>query len=136
MAREYRVFISHSWQYSGALEALRNILNARGYFNATYEESTRDSPINSQNELYIKQRLSQKIDSADVILALAGIYASHSSWMVWELDRAIKLGVPIIGVIPRGQERVSSVVSTRSLVNVRWSTESIVSAIRQYARNS
>lgn len=132
MARVYKIFISHSWQYSGTLEALRNLLNERGYFNASYEESTRDAPINSQNEAYIKQRLGEKIASSDVVLALAGIYASHSSWMIWELDKASILGIPIIGVIPRGQERVSSAVCSRSIVDVRWNTESIVAAIREH----
>jgi hypothetical protein len=134
MAKEYKIFISHSWQYSDTLEALRNLINAREYFSATYEESTRDNPINSDDESYVKRRLSHKIGNSDVILALAGVYASHSSWMQWELDKAIELGIPIIGVIPRGQDRVSKIVSSRSVVVIRWNTESIVSAIRTYAK--
>jgi hypothetical protein len=134
MAKEYKIFISHSWQYTDTLEALRNLINARGYFSATYEESTRDNPINSDDEGYVKRRLTQKIANSDVILALAGVYASHSSWMQWELDKAIELGIPVIGVIPRGQDRISSIVSTRSVVNIKWNTESIVSAIRTHAK--
>jgi hypothetical protein len=134
MAKEYKIFISHSWQYTDTLEALRNLINARGYFSATYEESTRDNPINSNDEGYVKRRLTQKIANSDVILALAGVYASHSSWMQWELDKAIELGIPVIGVIPRGQDRISSIVSTRSVVNIKWNTESIVSAIRAHAK--
>ncbi len=130
MAKEYKIFISHSWQYTDTLEALRNLLNARGYFRATYEESTKDKPINSESESYVKTRLTQKISGSDVILALAGVYASHSSWMQWELDKAIELEIPIIGVIPRGQDKISTIVSSRSIVDVRWNTESIVSAIR------
>ncbi|MBJ7553426.1 TIR domain-containing protein [Marinomonas spartinae] len=134
MAKEYKIFISHSWQYSDTLEALRNLINARGYFSATYEESTRDKPINSDDESYVKRRLSQKIGNSDVILALAGIYASHSSWMQWELDKAIELDIPIIGVIPRGQDRISTIVSSRSVVDIKWNTESIVSEIRAHAK--
>jgi hypothetical protein len=134
MAKEYKIFISHSWQYTDTLEALRNLINARGYFSATYEESTRDNPINSDDEGYVKRRLTQKIANSDVTLALAGVYASHSSWMQWELDKAIELGIPVIGVIPRGQDRISSIVSTRSVVNIKWNTESIVSAIRAHAK--
>tara|TARA_R110001583_G_scaffold107040_2_gene255577 strand:+ start:2058 stop:2462 length:405 start_codon:yes stop_codon:yes gene_type:complete len=134
MAKEYKIFISHSWQYSDTLEALRNLIDARGYFSATYEESTRDKPINSDDESYVKRRLSQKIGNSDVILALAGVYASHSSWMQWELDKAIELGIPIIGVIPRGQDRISKIVSSRSVVDIKWNTESIVSEIRAHAK--
>lgn len=134
MAKEYKIFISHSWQYTDTLEALRNLINGRGYFSATYEESTKDNPINSERESYVKTRLAKKIGDSDIILALAGVYASHSSWMEWELDKALDLGVPIVGVIPRGQERISSVVSSRSIVDVRWNTESIIAAIRAHAK--
>jgi len=134
MATEYKIFISHSWQYTDTLEALRKLLNARGYFSATYEESTKDNPINSENESYVKQRLAKKIGDSDIILALAGVYASHSSWMEWELDKALELGTPIVGVIPHGQERISSIVSSRSVVDVRWNTESIITAIRAHSK--
>lgn len=134
MANEYKIFISHSWQYTDTLEALRKLLNERGYFNATYEESTKEKPINSEDESYIKRRLTQKIGDSNVILALAGVYASHSSWMEWELDKALALGVPIIGVIPRGQDRISTIVSNRSIVDVRWNTESIIAAIRAHSK--
>jgi hypothetical protein len=134
MAKEYKIFISHSWQHTDTLEALRNLLNARGYFSATYEESTKDKPINSDDESYVKRRLAQKIGGSDVILALAGVYASHSSWMQWELDKAIELGIPVIGVIPRGQDRISTEVSSRSVVDINWNTESIVSTIRKHAK--
>ncbi|TMP80573.1 hypothetical protein CWB73_11105 [Pseudoalteromonas phenolica] len=134
MAKEFKIFISHCWQYTDTLEALRNLINTRGYFNATYEESTRDNPIGSQNTYYVKARLAQKIADSDIILALAGVYASHSSWMAWELDKANEIGVPIVGEISRGQERISTIVSSRSVANVRWNTESIIAAIRQYAK--
>lgn len=134
MAKEYKIFISHSWQYSDTLEALRDLINARSHFSATYEESTKDNPINSENESYVKTRLAQKIGNTNIVLALAGVYASHSSWMEWELDKAIDLGVPIVGVIPRGQERISTIVSSRSIVDVRWNTESIIAAIRAHAK--
>lgn len=134
MAKEYKIFISHSWQYADTLEALRNLINARLYFGATYEESTKDKPINSENESYVKTRLAQKIGNSDIVLALAGVYASHSSWMEWELDKAIDLNIPIVGVVPRGQERISTIVSSRSIIDVRWNTESIISAIRGHAK--
>ncbi len=134
MAKTYHIFISHSWQNSDALEGLRKLLNDRGYFNVEFEEVSKDEPINSTNAYYIKRRLAEKIGNSNVVIGLAGMYASHSDWMEWELDKAIELDIPIIGVIPRGQERISTTVSSRSIVNVRWNTESIVDAIRTYAK--
>ena len=68
------------------------------------------------------------------MLALSAIYASHSDWMIWELETAKANNIPIVGVIPRGQERISTEVSSRSIVDVKWNTESIVDAIRTYGK--
>lgn len=54
--------------------------------------------------------------------------------MQWKLDKALSIGVPIVGVAPYGQKNISQAVYNHSIHNVRWSTESIVDAIRQYAR--
>ena len=134
MAKNYKIFISHSWSYSSDLTDLQNLLNSRGYFNVEFTEASKDVPINSTNATYIKAKLRAKISTSDVVLALAGIYASHSDWMPWELDTAKSLGIPIIGVIPRGQERISQEVYSRSVVDVKWSTESIVETIINHAK--
>ena len=133
MAKTHTIFISHSWAYVEDLNNLKKLLENRGYFNVQFEEATPDVPINSENAAYIRQRLRQKISNSNIVLGIAGIYASHSEWMQWELDKAIEIGVPIVGVVPRGAERISTVVSTRSKQVVRWNTESIVEAIRTWA---
>lgn len=133
MAKMYTIFISHSWAYVDDLNRLKNLLENRGYFNVQFEEATPDVPINSENASYIRQRLKQKIANSNIVLGIAGIYASHSEWMQWELDKALEIKVPIVGVIPRGAERVSTIVSSRAKEVVRWNTESIVEAIRLWA---
>lgn len=134
MAKEYRIFISHSWTYPQDLENLRNLLKARGYFNVSFEEATSDVPINSTNATYVKSRLKLKISNSDIVLGIAGMYASYSDWMAWELETAYSLDIPIVGVIPWGQERISATVTKYSKQDVRWNTESIVAAIRYWAK--
>jgi len=134
MANTYTIFISHSWDNDKHHKDLKKLLNNRGYFNVEFEEATKDEPIDSENATYIKQVLKKKIENSNIILGLAGIYASHSEWMQWELEKAVNLGIPIIGVAPSGQERLSTVVTSKSVKDVRWNTESIVQAIRDYAK--
>ena len=134
MAKVYNIFISHSWSYPDDLKNLRNLLQQRGYFSVEFEEASAEEPIDSQNATYIKTRLREKISNFNIVLGIAGIYASHSEWMEWELDKAKELDIPIIGIIPRGQERISATVYSRSVIDVKWNTESIVEAIRQYAK--
>ena len=134
MAKTYSVFISHSWGHADDLKKLRNLLEERGYFHVEFNEASPDEPINSENSAYIKRRLKEKISNSDIVLGIAGMYASHSDWMEWELDTALEVKVPIVGVIPWGQERISKVVTDRSVEDVHWNTESIVEAIRKWAK--
>ncbi len=134
MAKEYKIFISHSWSYTEDLEALQKLLNARGYFNVTFLEATKKTPIDSENAAYVKTVLKARILQSDIVLALAGVYATHSDWMIWELETAKANNIPIVGVIPRGQERISTEVYSRSIVDVKWNTESIVDAIRTHGK--
>lgn len=134
MAKNYKVFISHSWSHIYDLKNLRNLLEERGYFNVEFEEATPDEPIDSENSEYIKRRLREKINNSNIVLGIAGMYASYSDWMQWELNIASKNDIPIVGVIPIGQERISTVVSSKAKEVVRWNTEKIVLAIRKWAK--
>lgn len=132
MANTHSIFISHSWQRHDVLEKLRSMLENRGYFNVDFSEVSREQPINSEDAYYIKRRLTERITDSCCVLGLAGVYASYSDWMEWELAKAAALDIPIIGIVPRGQERISTRVSRRSVIDVRWNTESIVKAIRNH----
>jgi hypothetical protein len=134
MAKNYKIFISHSWSYPDDLIKLRGLLEERGYFNVEFQEAGNDEPINSENAVYIKRALKTKITNSDVVLAIAGMYASYSDWIAWEVETAYDNDIPIIGVIPRGQERISATVTKYSITDVRWNTESIVDAIRTYGK--
>lgn len=134
MARTYKIFISHCWNYDDVLQKLKNLLDSRGYFNAEYTHVEKSHPINSEYAPVIKAQITRKLGNSDIVLAIAGVYASYSDWMQWEMDRAKELGLNVIGVIPRGQERISTQVYNRSIKDVHWNTESIIDAIRQYAK--
>jgi len=133
MAKDYHIFISHSWTYPKDLENLRNLLSTQGYFNVEFEEATAYTSINSTNAAYVKIKLKQKISNSNIVLGIAGMYASCSDWMAWELETTNNLNIPIVGVVPWGQERISSTVTQYSKQDVRWNTESIVEAIRKWA---
>ena len=133
MAKIYKIFISHSWDHVDDLMRLRKLLEERGYFNVEFEEVPPHDPIDSWNSTYVKSCVSKRISESDVVIGLAGMYASYSEWMEWELNQAVSQGKPILGVIPWGQERVSDVVRSKADEIVRWNTESVVDAIRRLA---
>lgn len=134
MVKNYKVFISHSWSYIDDLKNLRKLLESRGYFNVEFQEATPSEPINSQNASYIKSALKSKILNSDIVLGIAGMYASHSDWIEWELKTAYDNCIPVVGVIPRGQIKVSQIVTNYAKATVSWNTESIVEAIKSYSK--
>ena len=134
MARTYSLFISHRWDYDDILQNLKTLLNSRGYFPAVYTQIEKTCPINSDLAWVIKANITKHLQDSDVVLAIAGVYASYSEWMQWEMDKAKELGLNVIGVIPWGQERISQEVYCRSVIDVRWNADSIVDAIRKYSK--
>ncbi|PWG81182.1 TIR domain-containing protein [Pararcticibacter amylolyticus] len=134
MAREFKIFISHCWDYHTDLVKLRSLLLRRGYFNVEFLEASIDMPINSERAVYVKRALRSKIITSHLVLAIGGMYASYSEWMYYELETAYQRYIPVVGVAPFGQQRVSKIVQDYSIQVVRWNTESIVNAIRTYAK--
>ena len=134
MARTYNLFISHSWDHDDVLQNLKNLIDGRGYFPAEYTQVEKSCPINSDNAAVVKANITKRLQNSDVLLAIAGLFASHSDWMQWEMDKAKEIGLNVIGVIPWGQEHISQQVYSRSIIDVRWNADSIVDAIRTYAK--
>lgn len=134
MTKSYKVFVSHSWAHDDVLQNLKALLEDRGYFDVTYTHVEKNAPINSSLDSVIKGNITKKLIESDVVLAIAGIFASYSDWMQWEMDKAQELGLNVIGIIPWGQERISLQVANRSVDNVHWNADSIVEAIRKYSK--
>lgn len=134
MAKTYKVFISHSWGHDDALQSLKNLMDNRGYFFVEYKQIEKSQPINSWNASVIKANITKHLQESDIVLAIAGVYATYSDWMIWEMDKAKELGLNVVGVIPWGQERISQEVYKRSIIDVGWNADSIVAAIRNYSK--
>ena len=88
MAKTYKIFISHSWSHVNDLKSLRNLLESRGYFNVEFTEFPPTDSINSMNTYYIRQRISERIAASDIVLGIAGIYASYSDCLLYTSDAA------------------------------------------------
>jgi len=57
------------------------------------------------------------------------MYPSYSEWIQKEVLIARVYGKPVLGVIPRGQKRISSFVREYSDQLVNWNSKSIAKAI-------
>jgi len=134
----YNLFISHSWTYSDAYEKLTGLLNDASYFSYKNYSVPKNDPIhNAQNQAELYEAIKKQISPSQVVLILAGVYATYSKW----IDKEIKIAKtdffspkPIIAIQPWGAEKTSQKVKDNADRIVGWNTSSIVTAIRELAK--
>lgn len=133
---DYRIFISHAWKYGDDYIRLVNLLDAAPYFHYFNYSAPEQKPLFPSGTPYtssdIARKITDKIRPAQITLVISGMYAAYSDWMQYEIDESHRMRMPVIGIMPRGQERVPLYVRDRVDVLVGWNTSSIVSAIRRY----
>jgi len=133
----YYIFISHSWKYGDLYEQLNILLKKAPYFTYKNFSVSQDKPLIIYNKEYYENELRNKIKNqmrtCNVVLILAGVFASYSDSIKMEISIANELGKPIIAVEPWGSEKTSQIVKINAQTIVKWNTSSIVSAIREYS---
>ena len=61
------------------------------------------------------------------------MYPNYNRWIDFEIDTAVTMGKPIIGIRPWGQMSIPVKIRENSDLMVGWDSDSILKAIRQYA---
>lgn len=136
LLKTYNLFISHSWAYSDAYENLVKLLDAAPNFCYRNYSVPEDDPIQGANtDNQLRAAIKRQMDCASVVLILAGVYATYSKWINEEikLAKSYNPAKKIIAIAPWGAERMSTTVRMNADEIVRWSTNSIVDAIRRMA---
>lgn len=128
--RTYRVFISHSWDYSYDYGRVVQFLNNALHFRWENLSVPEHDPIQGDDLAY---ELRNQMRPADVFLIIAGMYAAHREWIDFELSFARRIGRPIIGIVKWGSERVPAAIQDAATELVGWNGGSIVGAIRRRA---
>lgn len=131
----YNLFISHSWAYSDAYKGLVSLLEEAKYFEYKNYSVPRDNPIhNANNDIQLYNAIKSQMQSASVVLILAGVYSSYSKWIDKEIQIAkneFYIPKKIIAIEPWGSEKTSLKVKNNADKIVAWNTSSIVNAIRE-----
>lgn len=128
---EYRLFVSHSWEYSDEYEKIVDLLDDANYFEfrnySVPEEDAIDADSNEELEEALREG---QIKPASVVVVLAGLYSSYSDWIGREIRIAEDEDKAILGVEPWGRDNTSNYVERHADQMVGWNTDSIVEAIR------
>jgi hypothetical protein len=135
--KTYDLFTSHAWSYSTDYYNLENMLNNANYFYwRNYSVPQHDpaiDPNTSAGQRVLTAALDRQIKPVNCVLIISGMYATYSDWIMKEIKIAGSYSKPIIGLIPRGQERTPTYVQNNASIMVGWNTDSIVNAIRKFS---
>lgn len=131
--KTYRLFISHSWDYGGDYQRLKDLLDNARYLNYMNYSVPEEKAKGTRTDRELEQALKAQLAPVQLLLVIAGMYIPYRKWIQYEMDLARFYGKPIIGIKPWGNEYVPQAVRNAACEVVAWNTNSIVTAIRQHA---
>jgi len=134
MAKQYNIFISHSWTYSDAYEKLIKMLDKQGLDYKDYSVPKTDPLHTNGTDKQLYDGIKAKIAPTSVVLIMAGVYSSYSKWIDKEIQiskEGFSTSKKIIAIEPWGSEKTSKKVKDNADKIVRWNSSSIVSAIKE-----
>jgi hypothetical protein len=130
----YNVFVSHAWTYSEDYKRFIQFLdNANNFSYKNYSIPVSDA-FGRMTSAQLGEAIKGQIRPTSVVIILGGIYVSHSDWIQYEIDVAVQLGKPILGVLPWGQERMPAAMKMNASKIVGWNSPVIVQAIRDIVK--
>lgn len=134
--KTYNIFISHAWKYTEHYKKVVEWLDeaqSEGKFNWKNYSVPEHDPLIDPNTTVGKRKLQAELEGqikpASIVIILAGMYATHSDWIDFEIDTAVSYNKYIIGVKPWGQERIPKKVSDNANIMVGWNKSSIINAV-------
>lgn len=133
--KTYDLFISHAWKYGHDYNRIVEFLDGASYFYYRNYSAPSDKPLIPNGTTVpddeILEKIKNKIRPVNCVLILGGMYGAYSEWIQAEIDIALEMNKPIIGIKPWGQQNIPYAVTSASDEIVGWNTDSIVNAIRQ-----
>lgn len=129
--RTYRIFISHCWEYNADYYRLVEWLEWEPLFR--WRDLSLPEAKALREDKTFESRLRRRLGDAHVLLVIVGMEIAHRYWINWEIKWARIRGIPIIGVIPNGRQRIPKLVQDAKCPIVGWRRESVIEAIRRFA---
>lgn len=93
-----RVFVSYDYDNDKHYKNLLVAWDANKDFDFYINDQSVDVSVDSTNATTIKQAISAKLNSSTYFLCIVGSKASNSSWVSWEIKKAVELKKKIIAV--------------------------------------
>lgn len=131
--KNYRLLISHSWSYSQHYDTVKKWLDNSNYFKWSNHSVSADRPLDTTSDKELKDRLTRQISGCSAVIVVSGMYSHYSKWIDYEIDEALRMNKPIIGLKPWGSERIPTKISENATILIGWNSNSLINAVRNYA---
>lgn len=133
--KTYDLFLSHMWRNTDNSEYYRlvNLLQAANNFKWRNYSVPEHDPLGTKTDKELREALDRQIRPVNCFLIISGMYVNYRKWIQEELEIAQAYDKPIVGIIPRGQERIPVEVQNAAKEMVGWNTDSIVTAVRKWS---
>ena len=131
----FRVFVTHCWQeqddYSRVFEYLEN---ARNFFYRN--TSTPDAPPADSGTEALRDDLRRQIDAAEIVIALASLYAEQPDLTIFQMNYAQSQKKPVLLLRRFGsQQELPRLLIERASETADWEQRLLSDAIRRLTRH-
>lgn len=123
------LFISHAWKYNQDYWTVVEWLNnASNFYWRNCSIPSHDGLVDTSIR-GLKEGITRQIRPAQGVIIIAGMYTAYSDWIDYEINEAIRMNKTLIGVRPRGQQRVPRKVQDNCIM-INWNSASLINMIR------
>ena len=124
-----RLFISHSWDYSEDYVNLVNFLRRIDDYDFYNYSVPKHNPLSADTDKKLLDELCDQLRGCHILIVLATMRPTYSEWIQKEILIANVYDKAVLAILPRGQKRVASIITTYSDKLVKWNVKSIRKAI-------
>ena len=130
----YRLFVTHAWQVHDDYVRLFEYLGEVESFFYECLSDPENPPDNLTDRLALEQRLAERIQRCEAVVALASVFDEAPEIISIQLGLARKHGKPVIGLRPLGTHKVAPEFERQVTDMVIWNERMIVDMIKLHTR--
>ncbi len=118
MSNKKTIFISHSHKDKSKVNLLKGQLSNSSEVNVAFVS---EPPTSFEN---IQESINHQIDKSSMMLVMVG--EDWSKWQEYELENALKKGVPVVGLLSNKNNKIQSpILTSENVPIVNWSWNEI-----------
>lgn len=128
---KHTVFISYDYDHDHHYKNLLLAWDKNKEFDFTFYDSSVDVSVNSNDVAAVRRVISARINSSTRFLCIVGQYTHKSTWVDWEIKKAIELKKKLVGVkIDRSYTTPSALLDVGANWALSFKFDSIKDALK------